>query len=112
MNKTIALCMLVSVMFVAGCADPSGEEPAAVAQPAPQSTIDAQPKDTVLDADSMEIYAMVVNNNEPERRGKYIYWIRDKSNQGWTLYSDKQYSVGDTLTIGPTTVPSTNIFGE
>lgn len=55
---------------------------------------------------------MVVNNNEPERSGKYIYWIRDKSNQGWTLYSDKQYSVGDTLTIGPTTVPSTNIFGE
>lgn len=117
MNKSTTLGVLASVLIIAGCGEPPRGAPAVVntQQPAPQQVVAAQPTDTVLDIDSMEIYAVVANTNKPDQLGKYIYWVRDGSNRGWTLYSNKQYSVGDTLAIGPTTTavePSTNIFGE
>lgn len=31
--------------------------------------------------------------------GRFEYWVRDNSNQGWTLITDQEFQVGDELQI-------------
>lgn len=55
------------------------------------------PGDTVVDNANLVIYH--VQKCDDVRLGTWIYWVRDNSTKGWTFISDKEYKVGDRLTI-------------
>lgn len=55
------------------------------------------PKDAVIDNTNLVIYH--VKKHDDIRLGIWEYWVRDNSTKGWTFISDKEYKVGDRLTI-------------
>lgn len=61
------------------------------------SCTDGYPMHTVCGSQSLIIYKMEKVNDK--RYGTFKYAVSDLSGKGWTLYSFKQFSVGDTLHI-------------
>lgn len=55
------------------------------------------PYHTVIASKSMVVYH--AEERTDVALGKYEYWVRDNSSQGWTLISDEIFQVGDTLNI-------------
>ena len=56
-----------------------------------------RPNHIVIDPGKMKVYAAKEKSNK--KNGSFEYWVRDGSTRGWTLISDKEFKVGDTLEI-------------
>lgn len=55
------------------------------------------PHHTVIDNTNMVIYA--IKKRDDMRIGAWEYWVRDNSTKGWKFITDKEFKVGDKLTI-------------
>jgi accessory colonization factor AcfC len=74
-----AVLALVSLVLLTGCSGPHH---------------------TVIDTPGMVVYHAEKRDNI--KLGKYEYWVRDGSTQGWVLISDQEFKVGDKLVITTT----------
>jgi len=56
-----------------------------------------RPAHIVVGDNNLVIYQKELRDNL--KLGKYEYWVRDNTAQGWVLISDRNHFVGDTLKI-------------
>ena len=89
-------CLVVSL--IVWVAHVPASSPTATVVPAPVP-VAGTPTDAVAESGAMEIYAVHLNAKNPAELGRYEYWVSDASTQGWRFLTNKEYSIGDKLSI-------------